>query len=888
MDRQIYIVSISKYFQQEEIKKKKDFPTLTSFQKYEEVNLNYLEEFEEELDSNVTSSSSSSEERPVNHHHQWIKLFSKKKIVEKNKGVEMTYCLWWKTFDNEHNYLIVTTEKGNLIFFNLQTQNVDLTLSGFDERIQKIEMITDFKKSTYRYLLVHSKKGKFYQLLLEQFDFEFHHFKTILEFFKENENLLNQFNSGTSTSSHEFSKVTLTDYMSQYPCKISTVKDEKKGNCLISLFSKRNHQLSIYDNQTKYPLYVYQLNENTKKVWCDSDSILFSIQKDSSEVWIISKILAGTSFDGKMKKNALFQKISLKDEKCKGILKLENNEYYLYTLNSIYRMKELDKIEIFHHLILNQREKAEVFGKSFSLDILNLYEKIGNDWFEKKDYENSISLFKLSNIENIEFVKKLISIGKYNQARNEIIEMLKNPATLQNSKRIELSNLLFDLFIFILGTQSNEQNPTKPPEHNLEEEFQFFLFNNAYYSSRKSILKLIKMSRVETSIRISHLRNEMSFCFQELKNFKIFNLSKEIIQFLLDNQYHSLLESFPLNPSSLDPWKVKETIENEDEMISFLSALEQDDSLLMLMKKFKNNKKIYFYCLLKYICISFSTLYQEKLENEILSEEMNETLESFIIKTSVQFKNYSILSLIFERKEEYIESLTYKLMNYKKNQQAEMKEEDMNEMFIFLENIIKKSSKKETIEYQKIIFSKIISFFKEKKLNFNILEEKLNFKIFGDLLSTMLMGQELNHFSNEFYLKISKYYILQMKENQENQNLQLQIFQNIQNEILKVENIQHTPGSVASLKLKIFTCGHSFDLLDFKDKILIEFRSKLREIHSNQPQDFSPGDKLKPGVEDSSNKVLKILASTILQDDYQQNISSNSCPLCTLQYLTKK
>jgi hypothetical protein len=205
----------------------------------------------------------------------------------------------------------------------------------------------------------------------------------------------------------------------------------------------------------------------------------------------------------------------------------------------------------------------------------------------------------------------------------------------------------------------------------------------------------------------------------------------------------------------------------------------------------------------------------------------------------------------------------------------------MNEMFIFLENIIKKSSKKETIEYQKIIFSKIISFFKEKKLNFNILEEKLNFKIFGDLLSTMLMGQELNHFSNEFYLKISKYYILQMKENQENQNLQLQIFQNIQNEILKVENIQHTPGSVASLKLKIFTCGHSFDLLDFKDKILIEFRSKLREIHSNQPpQDSSTGD--------SSNKVLKILASTILQDDYQQNISSNSCPLCTLQYLTKK
>jgi hypothetical protein len=877
MDRQIYIVSISKYFKQEEIKKKKDFPTLTSFQKYEEVNLNYLEEFEEEVVVNsVDTSSSSTMEEKTSIMNHFIKLFSKKKIVEKNKGVEMTDCLWWKTFDNEHNYLIVTTEKGCLIFFNLQTQNVDLTLSGFDERIQKIEMITDFKKSTFRYLLVHSKKGKFYQLLLEQFDFEFHHFKTILEFFKENENLLNQFNSGSGNTTHEFSKVTLTDYMSQYPCKVSIVKDEKKGNCLISLFSKRNHQLSIYDNQTKYPLYVYQLNENTKKVWCDSDSILFSIQKDFSEVWVISKILAGTSFDGKMKKNSLFQKISLpKDEKCKGILKLENNEYYLYTLNSIYRMKELDKIEIFHNLILNQREKAEVFGKTFSLDILNLYEKIGNDLFEKKDYENSISLFKLSNIENVEFIKKLISIGKYNQAKNEIIEILKNPSTLQNSKRIELSNLLFDLFIFILGTSSDQLqdqgvNKTQENGQSTEKEFNLFLFNNAYFSSRRSILKLIKMSRIETSIRISHFRNEMQFCFQELKNFKIFNLSKEIIQFLLENQqYHSLLESFPLNNSlMLDPWRVKESIENEEEMISLLSSSQlEDDSLLMLMKKFKNNKKIYFFCLLKYISNSNSTLYQEKLENEILNEEMSETsLESFIIKKSIQFKNYSILSLIFERKEEYIESFTFKLKN------SNGKEEDLNEILIFLENIIKKSSKKETLEYQKIIFSKIISFFKEKKLNFNILEEKLNFKIFGDLLSNMLLDQELNHFSNEFYLKISKHFILQMKENQENQNLQLQIFQNIQNEILKVENIQHTPAGGVSLKLKIFTCGHSFDLLDFKDKVLIEFRSKLREL----------------GTQDSDSKVLKTLASTILQDDYQQNVSNNSCPLCTFQYLTKK
>eukprot|EP01080_Neovahlkampfia_damariscottae_P005399 gene5399-9212_t len=934
-DRKIYIISVKKYFKQEEEEeeegkegKEKEFPSLFSFQK-NEMNFNFLKEFDQQEEEGEGED---------------IKLISKKKIIEKSKGTEMTDCLWWKTFDGENNYLIISTEKGSLIFFNLQLQNVDLVLNGFETSIKKIELITDFKNSCFTYILIHSKKGKFYKLLLEQFDFEFHNFKNVIQFYKENEILLNQFNSNNEmTNQNEFCKIILNDFIKLYPCKINVIKDKKKGN-LISLFSKLNKQLSIFDpNQSKYPLYIYQLDENTKKVY-ENDSILFSIQKNQNEIWIISKILAGTSFNSKMKLNSLFQKIKLNnDEFIKQIIYLNEKDYYIFTNQSIFRLFEKEsKKEIFYNLILkqNEKEKAEIFGKTFSLDILNLYEKIGNELFKSSltQHDNinhstlndAISLFKLSNIDQIKYIKLLISIKRYKQSIDEIEIILKNPTVLQHTTRIELSNLLFDLYIL---TDNHEK-------------LNSFLLSNQYFDSKKIIEKLININKINEVIQFSHKKNEMKYLFEVLNNMNSFNkimIIESNLNFLIENNYsiyflihlklYKLLLNDPIlklkiiidNLSKLqiyfDP-SIKEEEEEEEKidkyfknnlenefiyLIPFLKEEQQDENVLIkIIQKFhKLNFKIYSFSLLFYLFKfkSFSDLYQEKLENLYLNildlqeiclnqSQNNNTrisnnnssskmtlkeikdIESFFILNSYKFKNDLILSIIFKNKEEYIESFQFKLRYYKLKKDLN---NNLNEIIYYLEEIILKNS---SIEYQIKLFLNLINFWKEEKLNFEYLEKELNFNIFGKILYSLLFDDYLNeilmnNFSNNFFLKVTKHFLKESSFNNtmnnvvnsitfQQDNLQHQIFQNIEKDILKFDHLQIL--NLKSNNIKIFTCGHQFDLNEFKDKILIDFRSKIKEIILNN----------------SNQKYLN--SFLILQNDYQKNVSNNSCPLCTFKY----
>jgi hypothetical protein len=150
-----------------------------------------------------------------------IKQCSTTKIIEKTKSKRLTCSIWWRTFD-DRDFLIIGTEKGIIIIYNIKLQKVEYLIPGILSSIKKIELLKD-PLEMYSYILVYTK-GSFYNIILEQFDTKFHTYKNIIDFKPESFLFVDK-----KEDSELFTPQKIEKLNKDCPCKFTIISNSKKG-----------------------------------------------------------------------------------------------------------------------------------------------------------------------------------------------------------------------------------------------------------------------------------------------------------------------------------------------------------------------------------------------------------------------------------------------------------------------------------------------------------------------------------------------------------------------------------------------------------------------------------------------------------------------------------
>lgn len=800
-----------------------------------------------------------------------VKLCSTKKVSSKSNGTKMICSIFWKAPD-QNCYVIIGTDKGFVIIFNLQNQNVEQTIGGFEE-IENFQLVSDIKNN-FQYLLVSSKKGLFFQLLLSQMGEKDH--ITIVQ--------------KSSEYSKFFQPLKLDQLLKEYPCKVNISIDKKKGPLVCV---QKNKQLTIYDPDTiKLPYYTYQLKDKVSKIY-NTDSILFTKKHD--KIWVISKLLSSNDY----KNDSILQEFIV-NEKIQGFLPnlVDSNleTVYIWSRNSLYELKQKNKPkEIFNYLLKNNSipfTKLEQFGKTFSLNLLKIYEKCANDLFEKNQISLSLPFYKLSNISENDFVKKFVSVYEIEIVIDYLLNILKNPSALTLYKKKEISQMLLNIYLYQYFNQNLELSVLENYLNTLE--------------SNSSLLDtLITKGLISTAVQLGK-KSKLTDLNELLVKKGFYNLNDKELEVFYDNKIQ-IDQNLYLNQT-----KFKFLFEpKNDQLLKLIPSLNQQDLLTIITKMNQNEPKnsLIFSSLLNYLNYlkNQSNEGYQNLLYTFSQERLNETLfnSNELISQCLKYENYNSLAKLFDMNGLYIESLYCKLKNERN---------DVKILKLYEENLNKKDLKRVTY----LIFK----FWKDYQLDISKLEEFClkNINTLGESIMNYIKIDPDLKFSQKFYLKVNLNHIKLLKKNMSyNVDLQTQIFQNIKSD---KSNFEYPISNLK--KIIYFTCGHKFEYNEF-EKVVQDFKIKMRKEFSLQntvesklmEEKFKNINTKKEEKEENINLLqfhgklqekynkekyeiqrntfhqneklyLNTLTSTIIGEDYglykNEEIMNNSCPNCVYHY----
>ncbi len=394
-----------------------------------------------------------------------------------------TCCTWWKTFEQK-DFLLIGTDRGYVVILNMQSQIEEGVISGFKHPIRTLEVVEDLQRSSYKYLLVHTARGQYFRLNLEQEDTDFHSYRTISEHCRTN-------------SDPKLFEPNRIDILAKgNPCRVNVNRTNSKKSNLLSCYSRANYQLSIYDPENqRYPLYVFQMNRDAGLVHM-TDQLLFSVQRsneaESERIWVTSRILASqmstdTLPTSTMRNTSVFQEFILpagqhalgfmpgfvykkphsRISPSPSITSLDEMETtepvepeydiegaYVWTQDNIYELKQKNTPpQLFHHMIENNNEQAaDQFGKTFDLDLFRLYESSGDAAFEAGKFDKAFKLYGMSNIAHDKMAKCLMKAKRTDAALEYLDQVLATPENLSVAKRRDLADLMF--LSYMLGITS--------------------------------------------------------------------------------------------------------------------------------------------------------------------------------------------------------------------------------------------------------------------------------------------------------------------------------------------------------------------------------------------------------------------------------------------------
>jgi hypothetical protein len=771
--------------------KSKDFPSLMNYlsNPLEKKNINFIEELKD------------------------ISLCSTKKIASKTQGTIMTCCVFWKTYDAQ-NFVIVGTEKGHVLFFNLSNQNVDHSIGGLEE-IKKFEIVSDIS-STYRYLVIHSVKGVYNRLMLEQYDNEFLHFKNIC--------------TNHSTDGKFFTPTKIELFQREFPCKVSVTNDKRKGP-LICI--KKKQTISIYDaDSLKLLLYNYALKDPIFKYW-NTDSLLFTTSND--KISIVSKLLAVNE----IKNESIFQEFAIRDD-IKGFIRdYHQNDLegaYLWSKTCLYELVQQNSPkEMFNYLLAKNvipNYKLEEFGKTFALNMLKLYERGADQMYDNDEFELAFHYYRLSNISETKYVKKLMKLNQMNQINEYLTNILKNPTSLTMFKKREITSLLYSIYMYEFSNGEIKADMI----HSL-------VMNNEF----QGILEqLYQKGLVSTLIQYSS-KNKMIQDVNDLLVSKgVYNLQDSDLDVFWTQKFQPdiLLVNEKMQIVLFQESKELTKLSQEDivTILTKMDFLKNSTLVCLLLIHLNRKKKTQIHSHINNLLYTFS---QEKLiENLVNSNE--------IIMSCFASRNYPALAKLYDLNDLFIESLFAKLKN---------EHTDVKILKIFEEYLGKPNLEKTT--------SLVFYFWNSLELNVEKLEESCLKHV--NTLCAPIVELIQHHcpleFSSKFYLKLNLHYVKVLKKSFiHDVELQKQIFGNMKDTknqlILPIRSLK---------KMVAFSCGHKFEWSEF-EKLIGDFRAKMKEFAKDGKSD-----------EVQINNLL----TTCLSEDYwlykSDQMMSNACPNCIIQ-----
>ncbi|KAG2391831.1 hypothetical protein C9374_013316 [Naegleria lovaniensis] len=305
---------------------------------------------------------------------------------------------------------------------------------------------------------------------------------------------------------------------------------------------------------------------------------------------------------------------------------------------------------------------------------------------------------------------------------------------------------------------------------------------------------------------------------------------------------------------------------------------------------------------------------QEKLEQCVKCYNMYR--KQFIVSCCLKFNNKSVLALIYEKDEMWIDALCCKLVQIKENYSEYMKHtKDNDNATSIIDNTLKyyftifdrylTNKTNDLDEESKLkILEKLFTFYYNMQFPTSKLEEHCikNIHVIGDILSILLLLQNTSSvnsqalkknlkFSHNFYLKITQSYVRNVKRNERDEersirNLTQQILRNMEKDIYKRNHITVSNSDIAKLsqqsqddRIVVFTCGDHYTRSNFTSNILIDFKNRVNQLVLAMPSE--------------TNKSIVNTATEIILKDYQNMIEERSlhtnqaCPVCVYNFFLK-
>ncbi|KAL0486668.1 hypothetical protein AKO1_001658, partial [Acrasis kona] len=201
-------------------------------------------------------------------------------------------------------------------------------------------------------------------------------------------------------------------------------------------------------------------------------------------LWVTSRILSASEDTDSTKRNAsvLQEFILPPNQRIRGFLHRDQSRpfdgAYVYTQDSLFRLSpKISPVDTFTRVALSgDLHSADRFGKTFGLDLYQLYQSCADDLYQKNQIDLSLKLYSASNVDKCKIARKLIECGRLESAIYELNQALETPENYSVNQRRELSDLTFLCYLYHFETNS-------PPLHSNQHLDQ--ITNLEYYTCKE-------------------------------------------------------------------------------------------------------------------------------------------------------------------------------------------------------------------------------------------------------------------------------------------------------------------------------------------------------------------------------------------------------------------